>query len=165
VLSVGTPTSPRARANGSAEPRVSSWRGKLEAGEACPFEDVQPRHRDRARQLRWQLEDAQATISSPIDDDRTCDAAPVPTPHEQELRARWASAQGLLRSQLPRDTFESWLSQAFPQPVDDTTIALVLPSARHVEMCRLRLNQVIASAVRFCFGPDMAINYTTPEAV
>ena len=72
----------------------------------------------------------------------------------------WASVLEVLRSQVPRPAFETWLSASRGSSYVDGQFVVRAPSRFAAEMLEARLHPLIERAVRDAVGAELAIRYT-----
>ena len=87
----------------------------------------------------------------------------VTTPGAAEARTRWAATLNLLKQELPRSTFETWLRPTEAHSLQDNDLTVLVASPHNAEWLEQRLYQTILRAlrqgseqkldVRFALGP------------
>ena len=87
----------------------------------------------------------------------------VTTPGAAEARTRWAATLDLLKQELPRSTFETWLRPTEGHSVQGNDLTVLVASPHNAEWLEQRLYQTILRAlrqgsdqkldVRFALGP------------
>ena len=87
----------------------------------------------------------------------------VTTPGTAEARTRWANTLDLLKQELPRSTFETWLRPTEGHSLQGNDLTVLVASPHDAEWLEQRLYQTILRAlrqgteqkldVRFALGP------------
>ena len=72
----------------------------------------------------------------------------------------WASVLEVLRSQVPRPAFETWLAESLGSAHVDRQFVVSAPSRFAAEMLETRLHPLIERALRDEVGVDLTIGYT-----
>jgi len=72
----------------------------------------------------------------------------------------WASVIEVLRSQVPRPAFETWLSESRGLAYTDGKFLVSTPSQFAAEMLEMRLHPLIERAMRDAVGADFVIQFT-----
>ena len=83
----------------------------------------------------------------------------VTTPGTAEARTLWANTLDLLKQELPRSTFETWLRPTEAHSLQDNDLTVLVASPHNAEWLEQRLYQTILRALRQGSDPKLDVRF------